>query len=242
MNNLAVALKTIRPPVSPVVNEDTFDEAQDACPALKSIVADGYKDKEFDSGLATTLSLVYDALEGSGTGSTGLNTLTMEVVSAFDKLLGEDNGMMGNLVDEFPDLKRLMNNKKPSIQFKAGVVLAYAALGLETAVAPKTKAIKGVPVAEDPSPEPMAKPSKARRKVDLADLLTVLNQSGIDVSSFQIVPIVGSDGSIRVEIQGETGDTIQFQEVAKTNAVFKTLTGEDLTFFSESPIRFKFTV
>jgi len=149
---------------------------------------------------------------------------------------------MGNLVDEFPDLKRLMNNKKPSIQFKAGVVLAYAALGLETAVAPKTRAVKGVPVAEDPSPEPVSKPSKAHRKVDLADLLTVLNQSGIDVSGFQIVPIVGSDGSIRVEIQGETGDTIQFQEVAKTNAVFKTLTGEDLTFFSESPIRFKFTV
>lgn len=235
MNSALKILSATKPPTQEFINEESINEAMDACPLLGSIYHNRTKDP-FYSGLTSALSTIYDALSSAG------EEMVMTELSQ-EGMVETDDAMTRqaeDLVADLPYVQEVMGEEgdgPTASTFRAGVVLGFVV------VAEKLKG-KGEEKEEEApkveAPEPDEVPT-AESYGDLTAVLYSLRQAGLSLDGIKITPEV-IDGNIKLAIRGSLGNEPDFETIAKLNAMFLTIGGRGIQLKTESPIEFYFEV
>ena len=120
--------------------------------------------------------------------------------------------------------------------FKAGVVCAFATVFLQVQVMELPDTDPGPPIPDlDAIPEVLPEPapempiaSAPRIRADFNELIEALHIAGMNVNEISL-NVVRRDERNIVAMTGRFGPSVQFEKIAKINAVFRTITGKDLT-------------
>lgn len=270
MSQLALKiLAATDPPRRLLIEDDTLKEVASLCPALLTrIQQPGAGRDKFTIGIMASFNRIHIAFDQNDLGNI-LREVTDDMMAETDALLNDTPKELKYVLDQLPLIMDLMEESEASGQKSeslGGIVLTYVTVArhlLDSSVSSAMADASGVELEEGdgppvggspildqsdgynpaiPSPDHL-KPTSVYTP-DVKDVLKNLISAGVNMNDIQIKPHItknpGGD-DIVFKICGPL-PRIDFDTIAKINAMFLKATGRGIHLESETPVNFTFQV
>lgn len=259
------------PPKRLLIDDDTLKEAAGICPALLARVRiPGAGRDKFTIGIMASFNRILIAFEQNGLIDV-LREITDDMMAETDALLSDSPKELSYVFDKLPLIVKMMEASHKSgtkSDAQGGIVLTYVTIArhlIDSSVSEDMKDASDVEMEEEDGPpvgsSPILAPADSFNKdlnsttaensnpqptysPDVKDVVKKILDSGVHMDSIQIIPYHDERGDgkdIAFKITGPLPD-VNFETIARINAMFMKATGRGIALESEGPVHFIFRV
>jgi hypothetical protein len=259
-------LSATDPPRRLLIDDDTIREVAAICPALLARVqVPGAGRDKFAIGVMASFNRIYIAFEQTGCAEV-LRDITDDMMAETDALLDTAPKELDYVFQQLPLIMDLMEESERESQKSealGGIVLTYVTVArhlIDSSVSAVAEDVIGIEEEEDLPPvgtSPILDPTDgsmedlqavepaAAYSPDIKDVLKNLVGAGVKMNEINLKPQIvkqpkGPD-IIVFTIEGPL-PKLEFNTIARINAMFMKATGRGIALSSEAPVNFTFQV